>query len=301
MIEIKTILCPTDLSAESSEALRYALALASAYKAKLIPLYCHEPGSIVDWATSSTAARRFQQLLFTHLDADELKALEWEAAIAEADNVSEAIIKEANKRRADLIVMRSRRRPHAAALLGSTAEMVSQNAPCPVLVTHPAEREWVGFSAGEIDIHRVLVATDFSTDAGLALNYGLSMAQGTEAELHLVHVVTHAEEEEPEVAWSHEGLRSLYKTAAHRLQQTVQAVPGSCHAVTAVRCGKPAGEILSYAKEHDIDLICLGASGAGLSIGTLLGTTVDRVLRRTPCPMLVAHPVKWALASAQAA
>ena len=302
MIEIKSILCPTDLSAESSEALRYALALASAYKAKLILLYCRKPGSIVDWATSSTAARRFQQLLFTHLDANELKALEWQAAIAEADNVSEAIIKEASKREADLIVMRSRRRPHAAALLGSTAETVSQNAPCPVLVTHPSEREWVGFSSGDIDLHRVLVAIDFSADAGLALNYGLSMAQGTSAELHLLHVVTQGEEEDPEVAWSHEGLQSLYKTAAHRLQQMIpKKALRQFHTVTAVRWGKPSDEILSYAKDHEIDLICLGASGAGLSIGTLLGSTVDRVLRRAPCPTLVARPVKWALTSAQAA
>ena len=301
MIEIKNILCPTDLSAESSEALRYALALTSAHKAKLTLLYCRKPGSIVEWATSSTAARRFQQLLFTRLDADDLKALEWEAAVAEADNVSEAIVKEASKRKADLIVMRSRRRPHAAALLGSTAETVSQHAPCPVLVTHPSEREWVGFVVGEIDLHRVLVATDFSADAGVALNYGLSMAQENQAELHLVHVVTHREEEDPEVAWSHEGLQDLYKTAAHCLQQTIKQVPLSCHAVTAVRWGSPAGEILTYAKEYDIDLICLGASGAGLSIGTLLGSTVDRVLRRAPCPTLVARPVKWALSSAQAA
>lgn len=301
MIKIKSILCPTDLSAESSEALRYALSLAAAHKAKLVLLYCRKPASIVDWATSSGAARTFQQLLFTHLDADELKALDWEAAIAEADDVSDAIIKEALNRKVDLIVMRSRRRPHAAALLGSTAEKVSQNAPCPVLVTHPSEREWVGFSVGEIDLHRILVATDFSPDAELAVNYGLSMAQGNAAEVHLVHVVTHREEEDPEVAWSHEGLQGLYQTAAHRLQQTMKTIPFSCRAVSAVRWGRAAGEILSYAKELDIDLICLGASGAGTRLGSLFGSTVDRVLRRAPCPVLVARPVKWAVSSAQAA
>lgn len=42
MIKIKTILYPTDLSLEADEALRYALALAKAYDAKLMLLYCRQ-------------------------------------------------------------------------------------------------------------------------------------------------------------------------------------------------------------------------------------------------------------------
>ena len=41
---IKRILCPTDLSAGSDEALRYGLALARAYEAKLIAFHC-QPSS----------------------------------------------------------------------------------------------------------------------------------------------------------------------------------------------------------------------------------------------------------------
>ena len=59
------------------------------------------------------------------------------------------------------IVMRSRRRPHRAALLGSTAESVSRTAPCPVLVMHTDERDWVNGFDIKIDLKRVLVATIF--------------------------------------------------------------------------------------------------------------------------------------------
>src|SRR5678816_4014123 len=90
-------------------------------------------------------------------------------------------------KRQDLIVMRSRRRPHAAILLGSTAQKVSRGAPCPVLVTHPNEVEWVSFSTGEIDLRRVLIAHDFSSDSELALQYGGSLAQEYQAELHVLH------------------------------------------------------------------------------------------------------------------
>ena len=41
MIKVERILCPTDLSTESDEALRYAVALARIYEAKLFLLHCN--------------------------------------------------------------------------------------------------------------------------------------------------------------------------------------------------------------------------------------------------------------------
>lgn len=303
MIKIERILCPTDLTTESDEALRYAIALAFAYKAKLMLLYCRQPGSIVEWSTASSAARLFELSLFAHMDANELKALDWEAVVTEGDDKGLAIATEAAKRNADLIVMRSRRRPRAAVLLGSTAETVSRTAPCPVLVTHPSEREWVGLTTSEIDLNRLLVAYDASSDADLALNYGVSLAQECQAELHLLHVISDLETtEEPEVAWSSADRESSYQIAARRLQQTIpKEVFLWCNIIAAVRCGQPANEILAYAKEHEIDLICMGASGKGFSLNKLFGSTVDCVLRRAPCPVLVSRPMKVTVASTKAA
>jgi nucleotide-binding universal stress UspA family protein len=303
MINLERILCPTDLTTESGEALRYAIALACAYEAKLMLLYCRQPGSIVEWASSSQAARLFEQSLFTHTDANELKALDWEAVVTQGDDKGLAIASEAAKRNADLIVMRSRRRPRAAVLLGSTAETVSRTAPCPVLVTHPSEREWAGLTTSQIDLHRVLVAYDASSDADLALNYGISLAQEYQAEIHLLNVISNVEKsEEPEVAWSSAEQESSYEIAARRLQQEIpKEVFLWCNIVTAARCGQPANEILAYAKEHEIDLICMGASGTGFSLDKLFGSTVDRVLRQAPCPVLVSRPMKIAAASIRAA
>jgi len=301
MIKIERILCPMDPSAERDGALRYALALAQAYEAKLILLYCRRPTYIAEWVVGSDAKRLFEQALFTLRDGLDLKQLNWESITAEGDDVGLTIAEEAAKRNTDLIVMQSRRRPHAAMLLGSTAETVSRKAPCPVLVTHPREREWVSASTSEIDLHRVLVAHDFSPDSELALNYGASLAQEYQAEVHLVHVISGQEQEEPEVAWSHAGLESLYTSAANRLQQAVpKEVFLWCKLVNVVRRGHPAEEILAYGKEHEVDLICMGASGLGFKLGALFGSTVDRVLRQAPCPVLVARPVKPAATSAKA-
>lgn len=59
-----------------------------------------------------------------------------------------------------------------------------------------------------------------------------------------------------------------------------------------MRWGKPYQEILSYATEHSIDLICMGVRGAGFGMNALFGSNVDRVLRQAPCPVLVARPLE---------
>ena len=292
MIKIERILCPTDLSTEADEALRYALALAKAYRAKLILVYCKEPGSVPASACACQAPNLFQLSLFTRLDANELKTLDWTGVVCEGDDVGKTIVQEAQKWKADLIVMRSRRRPRAAVLLGSTAETVCRSAPCPVLVTHQHEVEWVGLSTEEIDLHRILVAHDFSSDSELALNYGCSLAQEYQAEVHLLHVLDSAGHLEPELAWSTPS-GSAYTAVASRLQR---AIPKEaflwCKVVNVVRCGKTYEQVLAYAKEHEIDLICIGASGAGWGLGKLFGSTVERILRQAPCPVLVCRPVK---------
>jgi nucleotide-binding universal stress UspA family protein len=221
-----------------------------------------------------------------------LSELNWEGLVAEnVDNVGKTIVCEAAKHHVDLIVMRSRRRPRAAALLGSTAETVSRTAPCSVLITHPQEREWVSFSAGEIDLNRILVAHDFSAHSEVALKYGVSLAQEYQAELHLLHVLSSEEANEPEVAWADAGSKSSYKSAALQLQS---AVPKEaflwCKVVNVVSCGKPYEQVLTYAKEHEIDLICMGASGMRFILGVLFGSNIERVLRQAPCPVLVARP-----------
>ncbi len=295
MIKINRILCPTDLSSESDEALRYGVALASAYEAKLYLLYCKTNGNRTGKLkpSDSKTQRLFTESLAAHLGLINISDLTWEGLVTkDQGDVGKVIVREAAAHNVDLIVMRSRRRPRAALLLGSTAETVSRTARCPVLVTHPQEREWVGQSTGEIDLHRVLVAHDFSTDSELAMNYGISLAQEYQAEVHLLHVLTQSEPESPELAWGPKAIETADTQAAEKLQRAIpKEVYLWCTVTNVVRRGKPYQEVLDYAKEHEIDLICIGASGSrNLVLSKLLGSNVDRVLRQAPCPVLVARP-----------
>jgi len=293
MIKVERILCPTDLSTESDEALRYAVALARAYEAELLLLHCSE-GPPLDEEEKNGKLNRQISRLFTASLAPYLglpgEDWKWRGLVLnDVSDIGKAILLEAATQEIDLIVMRSRRRPRAAVLLGSTAETVCRNAPCPVLVTHPREREWVGMSTGEIDLNRVLVAHDFSRHSAMAMNFGLSLAQEYQAEVHLMHVLATAGHEEPELAWSSASGGNAYTFTARQLQQTLpKEVHLWCNFVNVVRCGKVYEEILTYAREQKIDLICMGTGGSNWTVDKLLGSNVDRVLRQAPCPVLVA-------------
>lgn len=293
---IKRILCPTDLTAESDEALRYALALARAYEAKLIAFHCEHTGGDPE-PDQSEVKSLFEQSLFRYLGPAELAAIDWQRVVEQGNDPGTAISEYAADHGVDLIVMRSRRRPHRAALIGSTAETVCRSAPCPVLVMHSNQRDWVNGSSHEITIKRVLVAYDFSDYSELALNQGLSFAQEYQAELHLLHVLPPSSLEQSEVSWHPLGKENAYHRSARRLQK---AVPAEAHLWCEIKHsvveGQAYREILNYAEKNAIDLICIGAHGAGFASRTLFGSNVDRVLRQAPCPVLVTRLLKPAIA-----
>lgn len=275
MIDINRILCPVDMSPQSAGAVRYAAALARAHEAELIFLHCTD--AIDNQPNLEASVREYTD------------SSDWRLMVTRADDVGEEIMNQAQVEKVDLIVMRSRRRPHRAALLGSTAESVCRNAPCPVLVMHHDERDFVNDEL-KVDLKRILVAYDFSDYSELALKYALSIAQEHQAELHLLHVLPPNSVNEPEIAWYPIKGESAYHNAAHRLQDVVPAeVHLWCNVKTAVSEGHPYREILNYAEKNAIDLISVGAHGAGFGMRALFGSNVDRVLRQSPCPVLVAR------------
>jgi nucleotide-binding universal stress UspA family protein len=289
MIQINRILCPTDLSAQSDAALQYAVALAQTYNAQLLICHCVPASFFVDEADRERYRQKFEAAISLYTNEDD--ALPFCEGIIVEDDPAIGIPKTAAAQRVDLIVMRSRRRPVAAALLGSTAEAVCRTAPCPVLVTHPHEVEWGGLLSEDVKINRVLVATDFSNDSELALRYGLSLAQEHQAELHLLHALPVALA--PALTAMPVGIESDFQRAARQLNLAVPAEAHLwCQVIQSVRAGQPYREILTYAEEHRIDLICLGVHGAGFTMRALFGSNADRVLRQAPCPVLIARPLR---------
>jgi nucleotide-binding universal stress UspA family protein len=226
------------------------------------------------------------------IHADAAAPLDWEAFSVEGDTATE-VTRVAAEGRIDLIVTHSRKGQLAATLLDSTAEAITRTAPCPVLIT-PGNRQADGTPTGGMGFKRILVAYDFSGDSELALTYGISLAQEFQSELHLIHVLSPVPKgvsQEADMALATP--ERVFHAAAKLLHN---AVPAETHLWSEVKQvvsqGLPYREILAYARENEIDLICIGASGAGFGLWALFGSNTDRILRQAACPGLIARPLR---------
>jgi nucleotide-binding universal stress UspA family protein len=147
-----------------------------------------------------------------------------------------------------------------------------------------------------IDLHQVLVPTDFSQCSKSALDYGLALADRFGARLHLLHVVQDLAlfipdmvMVAPPVAPSVTELKQAARAAFDRVIADNKLDPATL--VCEVREGAPFYEILEYAKEANIDLIVMGTHGHTGLAHVLLGSVTAKIIRQAPCPVLtVRHP-----------
>ena len=141
------------------------------------------------------------------------------------------------------------------------------------------------------ELQRVLAAVDFSEDSKVALEYAGILAGRLGASLSIVHVV------EPDLGTPDaNSLPITAKTSDSERQAEAkldlsslgERMLGTCRVVeTSVRSGIAFFEIAEAAKVLGADFIVIGAHGlAGLN-RMLLGSTVEKVVRHAPCPVLV--------------
>lgn len=181
-------------------------------------------------------------------------------------------------------------------LLGSMASSVARRNPCPVLLVPPSF--WSGH-ANEPRLERVMLATDFHESALEAARWSIRHL-APEAEHSLVHVLD-VPQPPPVLAGRYGSREELLRTARegvrHRLEELRIALEAQPHADgarpinTMVREGEPADEIVRLAEAADMDLIVMsrrGRSDREQSAWTMLGTTVERVLRASTIPVFVA-------------
>jgi nucleotide-binding universal stress UspA family protein len=147
-----------------------------------------------------------------------------------------------------------------------------------------------------IDLHRILVPTDFSKFSQSALTYAVAFAEKFEAELYLLHVVQNLAMMVPDtvnvvppVVPSIEELTSAVRDALDRTVRENHLEHFTIH--REVREGTPFYEIIQFAKEKNVDLIVMGTHGHTGLVHVLLGSVTEKVVRKSPCPVLtVRHP-----------
>ena len=58
------------------------------------------------------------------------------------------------------------------------------------------------------------------------------------------------------------------------------------YALRTASVGGPYVEIVTFARENDIDMIVMGTHGRGFVAHMLMGSVAEKVVRKAPCPVL---------------
>lgn len=132
---------------------------------------------------------------------------------------------------------------------------------------------------------RILVATDFSTRSDRALRRAILLARTISATLDLVHVVD-ADQPEKLVRSQQRGATALLREVAASVRKT-DGVPCKAHVVL----GEPVQAIADAAEEFDADLTVMGPYRRQILRDAFLGTTVERTIRRSRRPVIMANAV----------
>jgi nucleotide-binding universal stress UspA family protein len=288
--QFRQILYPTDAAPQGhAPGFPYAVALSQSYGAELGICHCIDEPSLDNDCSSviCECEKRVAELVLRSGSAG--ANLDWRCGVKRGEDVGETIRREAAEQKSDLIVL-SRGKNQPAGLLGSTVESVSRTAPCPVLVIPTCWRQWVT-ARDDVRIARVLVPYDFSDESELAMRYGLSFAQQYKGELHLLHVLHTLESFEVDSIGRFVSRHATFDETVRKLQTAVpKEARLGCDIKDSVRWGMPFREVLAYAEDYGIDLICMGSRGAGYGMQSLFGSNTDRVLRQAACPVLIARP-----------
>lgn len=299
MISIRRILCPIDFSDASLRALDHAIALARWYESSLTALLVEIAVPTVDgspfdgFASGGSAvaggARRAQLLGQMRAFASRAHggaAVDLE--VEETSDVRRAIVDRARVMPADLIVMGSHGRSGLKkVLLGSVAERVLREAPCPVMVVPPHDV----VPPSTVSFKHLVCAVDFSENSLGALTWALSLAEEADARLSLLHVQELPPElREPAVA-SDENLDELHAAARAetlaRLRSLVpEGITSYCSVETAAVAGAAGREILKFASDRHADLIVMGARGHSAVERFVFGSKTQDVVRGANCPVL---------------
>jgi nucleotide-binding universal stress UspA family protein len=140
----------------------------------------------------------------------------------------------------------------------------------------------------------ILYCTDFSESSRAALPFAIDVSKKYGATLHVIHVY-----QEPGHLTEFE-ISSQMKMDWIRIAQSVgteteKKLTALCSEITKelkscqvkMLRGRPYPEIIRYAKENGIDLIVLASHGLSGWEQVLFGSTAERILRQSPCNVMV--------------
>jgi nucleotide-binding universal stress UspA family protein len=203
--------------------------------------------------------------------------------IAGGENAADTVLAEANQGY-DMVAVAVEKGPNPdGTLFGSVIDRVVRDAPCPALVVKADSRDRAIDEVPELK--KILVPVSGTDQGKRALELGCLLAQGADASLTVLHVLT-IEDPLPGDAMV-EGRQR--KIAEDLLEQHLALAKqfGIEPNGKIIEASNPEQAIIELAHVEDFDTVLLGASAHNVRLRTYLGRRVEVVLKETRCTVAV--------------
>lgn len=275
---LSNVVVSTDFSIASETALLFALGIARRNHAKV--WIAHVVGDTffskeTQQRAVDDAWREGHRQLTDHFIAGRLDGIE-NQLVVEQGSVTETLIRLVDKHEAGLLVVGTTGRSRIGKLfLGSIAESIFRQAPCPVLTVGPKITAKEVPAAGP---RKIMFCTGFSKHSLAAGTFAIRLADSQDAELILLHVG-------PDPLT---GLREDYIHSSERRLASIvpEGTKFSAPIKTIVQFGIAGEKILEVANELHPDVIVLGVRQPEGFGRRLRWATAYDVVSNAPCPVL---------------
>jgi len=137
--------------------------------------------------------------------------------------------------------------------------------------------------------NNILFATDFSDASGPAADHAITLAKLTGAHLHVLHVINELDEHQRVMIPKEAFLvleRELEVQAVRQLDRFCKERASDLEKTAHAEVGSAFLKILETAEQVKADLIVMGTHGRTGMEQVIVGSTAERVVRRSKIPVL---------------
>lgn len=139
-------------------------------------------------------------------------------------------------------------------------------------------------------IRKILYATDFSESSLPAAEATLTLAKLAGAEVHILHVIGEFADRRKSLV-PQEAMTLLEREVEIHVVKEMEEFcneqfGGKIAYTTEVAMGRPFEEILDKASKLSVDMIIVGTHGRTGLERVIVGSTAERLVRRSPVPVL---------------
>ncbi|NBB74228.1 MAG: universal stress protein [Bacteroidetes bacterium] len=301
MLQVNSILFPTDGSTCAEYAHAHAAFLAEQFDAELHVLHVVETSGLEDLAAfvEITEEDILEQLHAPITSGpDEPTDDRVHHAQRTNESAAEGILTYADGQGIDLVVMGTHgRRGMDRLLMGSVAEEVVRRSVCPVLTVCGNKQP-----APDRDVNRILVPLGLSDHSDALFAHARAIGATYGAHLDLLHVIESSnfpqayglEDQAPD----EEAVERRVHEAMTRYADAAQEA--GVDATVSVRRGHPVEVILDILNDEPADLVTIATHGRTGIKRLLIGSVAEKVVRMAPCPVFTVKSFGKALVSSAA-